>query len=288
MHLVIADSGVGGLTVCAGIEKALRESGRGARLTYVNAWPEQGRGYNDLPDMAARARRFDTALRRMADMAPDRIVIACNTLSIVYEHTAFGASASVPVQGIVDAGVDLFERALALRPLSSIVLLGTRTTIQSGVHRERLLRASVAPDRVAAASCHGLAAAIERDPDGADTAALIATCAAGASEAARPGEPLLAGLCCTHYGLIADRLGPAIAERSGRETVTLDPNAELASGVAAGVPAAATPGDTISVEMVSKVSLGDDQRRKVAALIAHVSPATADALRQYRHDPGLF
>src|SRR5512146_1850452 len=147
MHLIVTDSGLGGLAICAELEKALRQStpdkAGPVRLTYFNAWPEQASGYNDLADVASRARVFDLALRSMAALGPDRIVIACNTLSIVYEHTAFRRTGNVPVVGIVNAGVEMFHEALADDPASSIVLFGTRTTIESGRHRAGLLERGI-------------------------------------------------------------------------------------------------------------------------------------------------
>jgi glutamate racemase len=287
VHLIITDSGLGGLSICAGIERALRESGHGIRITYVNAWPEQGRGYNDLPDVPSRARQFDVALRAMTAMRPDRIVIACNTLSILYEHTAFQSSPPVPVDGIVETGVAMFQRALESAPDSSIVLLGTRTTIESGVHRDRLAQRGIDPARIAGVACHGLAAAIERSPLAADTVSRIEACAEQAVHVAPPGEPLLAGLCCTHYGLIADRLIAAIGAHAGRGVARIDPNAELARDVVSKIRVH-LPGGAPQVEMVSKVSLDDEQRTAVAAAIEPASPATAGALRRYRHVPDLF
>ena len=192
-HIVITDSGLGGLSVCALLEQGLRVAApsRSIRLTYVNAWPFEDRGYNDLPDEAARALVFDAALARMAQMQPDRILIACNTLSILYPITAFSRQPSVPVAGIVDAGVDLFVERLARDTASSIVLLGTKTTIESGVHKARLEQRGIGPRRIAAVSCHGLAGAIERDVDGPRAAELIGECAARAVEAAPRGTTLL-------------------------------------------------------------------------------------------------
>ncbi len=292
VHLVITDSGLGGLSICAAIEAALRAShaAAGVRLTYVNAWPEQGRGYNDLPDMGARARVFDRALQRMAALGPDHILIACNTLSIVYEHTVFRRQPTVPVEGIVDRGVDLFADALSQAPGAGIVLLGTRTTIGSGVHRQRLLLRGIAPERVGAMSCHGLAAAIEQGARTAATAAMIETCAASAAEHAPHGSPLYCGLCCTHYTFVAADIQAALTRTTGRAVTPLDPNARVARDVSARILASGTAGGRagIPVEVISKVSLNDRQRLGMAALVKGTSPATAAALRAYRHVPDFF
>ena len=319
-HIVITDSGLGGLSICALLEQGLRVTGRAGhvRLTYVNAWPFEDRGYNDLPDEAERARVFDAALARMAQMQPDRILIACNTLSVLYPRTAFSLHPAVPVHGIVDAGVDLFVEHLASDPASSIVLLGTRTTIESGVHKARLEQRGVDPQRVAARSCHGLAAAIERDVGGPRTAELISECAARAAAAAPPGSTLFLGLCCTHYGYVAVRLVDAVAGLTSRRVTWLDPNDRMSASLLGGagvlesggsendtgvaVPgvtgkpvewpgnrlARGPSGGTISVELISKVVLSNAARAGIARLVEPISPATAGALLSYAHAPDLF
>lgn len=291
-HLVLTDSGLGGLSVCAHLERALSAS-RGSsdvEITFVNAWPETGRGYNDLSDVAARARVFDRVLRRIADLRPDLLLIACNTLSIVYERTEFFRAPSFPVQGIVDAGVDLFDESLAAAPGSSIVLLGTRTTIESGVHRARLIDRGVSPERIAGVACHGLATAIERGPDSEVTARLLGTCAADAAGAAPQGEPLYVGLCCTHYAMVGERIAAATSCHAARTAVPLDPNARLARDIlprlAGAGPAARAP--RVRVKVISKVALSDDERSGVGELLDPISPATAEALRAYTHLPELF
>jgi glutamate racemase len=303
-RIVVTDSGLGGLSVCAALEQGLRLGGPpgGVRLTYVNAWPFEDRGYNDLPDEAARALVFDGALARMAQMEPDRILIACNTLSILYARTSFSRRPAVSVHGIVEAGVDLFVERLGGDPSASIVLLGTRTTIESGVHRARLEGRGINPGRVAAVSCHGLAGAIERDVDGPRTAELIDACSVRAAEAAPPGATLFLGLCCTHYGYIAVRLVDAVARRTSRRVRALDPNLALTAGLLGDAsffehggradsggagPGARAPG-AVSVEVISKVVLSDTARAGIARLVAPVSPSTAGALLSYSHVPALF
>jgi glutamate racemase len=304
-RIVITDSGLGGLSICAALEKNLREAGlpRAVRLTYVNAWPFEDRGYNDLPDAAARAAVFDRALLRMSAMHPDRILIACNTLSILYPLTEFSRNPPVPVQGIVDAGVDLFAERLRDDPGASIVLTGTKTTIESGVHRVQLVHRGIDPARIAAVSCHGLAAAIEKDVDGAGVVELIDVCASRAAAAAPPGAVLLAGLCCTHYGYVAVRIVDALARKTGRRVRALDPNLRLvgslmaedgffegARGREAGAGQARLGGSQgdVTVKLISKVELDDTARRAVARLIEPVSAVTARALLSYAREPDLF
>ncbi len=288
MHLIVTDSGVGGLSVCAEIERRLREADTPARITYFNAWPSPTAGYNDLPEMTERAATMDRALTGMMALHPDRIVIACNTLSIVYGHTAFSRAARVPVDGIIDAGVALFDDALRRNTASPLVLVGTRTTIESKVHRDRLLALGTDPGRMAAVACHGLAAAIETDPAGERVGALIEECMTRAAEAAASGEPLLLGLCCTHYTYVRGRLQSALADQAGRRVRTLDPNCRLAETVAGRVSAAGATGRGIEISLLSKVELADRKRHMIAQQVESVSPRTAAALLSYTHVPELF
>ena len=294
VHLVLTDSGLGGLAVCAGLERVLRRGARDPRirLTFVNAWPEEGRGYNDFPDPPARARVFDAALSRMDLLAPDAVVVACNTLSILYELTEHRRRRGdvAPVHGIIEAGVRLFAGALREHPAAALVLVGTRTTIESNVHRDRLVSLGVAAERIGAVSCHGLATAIEDGPGSDDTTARITACGRTAAVAAPAGAPLFLGLCCTHYGMVAARLRDALSRASGRAVLALDPNQALVD------ECAALAGCTSGQGEVPDVSVRSSRRcdcRSASVMVSRrsskaVSPVTARALREYVHVPDWF
>ncbi len=292
LHLVITDSGLGGLLICAELERSLRSAvhQRKVRITYFNAWPQEGRGYNALPDMASRASVFDRALDRMAQFQPDRILIACNTLSIIYGVTQFSRSPAVPVLGIIDAGVDLFYDALISDPESPIVLIGTRTTIESAVHRDGLVRRGISPHRIIAVACPGLAAAIETNPSSPAVLRLIEECASQVSAAAFSCDALFCGFCCTHYTYVEHQIRSALERASGRKVRTLDPKDRLMRSL--GAVAAELPdkiaGVPCLVEVISKVKLDQSARRAIAEQVERVSGATAEALLTYEHVPDLF
>jgi glutamate racemase len=291
-HLIITDSGMGGLSICAEIERNLRHSPTGPemRITYFNAWPEEHRGYNDLPDMQSRADVFDRALTCMRKFEPDRLLIACNTLSILYGWTSFARTAAIPVHGIIDPGVELFYEAMHADPRGFLVILGTRTTIESQVHRNRLVQKGIDPERIAGVACHGLAAAIERDPDGPSVVALLERCALKARRVCPTDASFYAALACTHYAYVEGVFKATLERVSGRSVRILDPKQRLLESV---VPASeATTGNpaghNVRVEVISKVKLDDPQRHAVAGKIEPVSVVTAHALLNYRHIPGLF
>ena len=292
LTVVITDSGLGGLLVCADLERRLRRTaGDGAvRLIYVNAWPDALYGYNDLPDLAARAAVFDRALLAMTAFHPDFVLIACNTLSVIYEATAFGRAPVVPVTGILDEGADLFHESLTRDPEGVLALFGTRTTIRSGEHIRRLVQRGVDPRRIIAEPCHGLAAAIDKDPDSAVVPGLVEECVLRVVPSLPAGAPLYAGLACTHYAYIADAFRASLVRHTGAKVEILDPGKRLVDGLTRGLGTRRAPaeGARASVEVVSKIDLPEAQRQAVAGRLKSVSATTARALLEYRRIPDLF
>jgi len=292
LTMVITDSGLGGLLIGAGLEQRLRATaGDGpVRLVYVNAWPDEGHGYNDLPDMSARAEVFDRALAAMMGFRPDLILIACNTLSVVYELTAFSRFPAAPVAGILDEGVALFAEELLRDPTALLALFGTRTTIGSGEHVRRMARRGLDPSRIVAEACHGLAAAIDRDPDAADLPGLVEACVHRIAPKLLPDAPVYAGLACTHYAYVAEAFRAALRRLTGSRVMILDPADRVIGGLVDGLDrrpagAGARP---VHVDVVSKVPLAEAQRTAVARRLEPLSAATAAALLQCQHKPDLF
>ncbi|HVP91505.1 MAG TPA: aspartate/glutamate racemase family protein [Terriglobales bacterium] len=292
LAVAITDSGLGGLLIAAELERRLRgAAGDGpVRLVYVNAWPDARFGYNDLPDMTARAAFFDRALAAMTALRPGLILIACNMLSVVYEATAFRRAPAVPVAGILDEGAALFAEALTRDPAGVLALFGTRTTIGSGEHLRRMAGRGVGPRRVVAEACHGLAAAIDKDPDAPAVAAFVEECVLRAAPRLPAGAPVYAGLACTHYAYAAEAFRASLARATGAKVEVLDPGGRLVDVLARGLAVRhpETGEREVAVEVVSKVELPDPQRRAVARRLDPVSPATARALVEYRRLPELF
>ncbi|OGD14032.1 MAG: hypothetical protein A2V76_00185 [Candidatus Aminicenantes bacterium RBG_16_63_14] len=291
-RIVITDSGLGGLSICADLERRLSADGgdRMIDLVYMNAWPDPGHGYNDLPDAASRAAVLDKALAAMMGFRPGLILIACNTLSVLYELTRFGKAPSVPVAGIIDEGVDLFGQALSRNPRSALVLFGTRSTIESEEHIRRLARRGIDGRRLRGVACHGLAGTIDKDPDSPAVPGLVEECVSRAFADDTFEVTLYAGLVCTHYTFIADIFQRSLARRAGAGVEILEPNEHMVRSLTSGMqgrePGAAGP--AITVKVISKVDLGEAQRQAMARRLEPVSSRTARALARYTRIPGLF
>ena len=143
--ILITDSGLGGISICAEIARELSRKHifEKVNLVYFNAWPEQNRGYNRLKNTAERIYVFDNALQGMMRFKPDFIMIACNTLSVLYHRTEFSRSVDIPVVDIVGFGVDMMVERLQTSSTDQAVILGTVTTIESHVHRDHLVQRGI-------------------------------------------------------------------------------------------------------------------------------------------------
>jgi glutamate racemase len=291
LSIVIADSGMGGLSICADIVSGLeaRRSDRAVSLTYFNAWPEQDRGYNLLPGMAERIRVFDRALTAMLRFHPDRILIACNTLSAIYPHTPFSKQAPVPVVGIIDFGVDLIHAYLSARAESRVIILGTPATIEADTHRARLVERGIDAERIVCQPCDRLAGEIEKDPEGATVRAMIESCIRQAAERVpdRRG-PVATALCCTHYGYSQRVFEAALRSVFEGPITLLNPNKAMSDAMLADFAPPGQKDVRIDLEVVSRIVWSGEKIEAIARLLEATSPLTAGALRKYRHDPDLF
>jgi glutamate racemase len=290
--IVVTDSGLGGLSVAADLAARLPVSGivRSARVVFVNAEPDVAFGYNDMKLEADKARVFDAALAAMeARYKPDLILIACNTLSVVYPGTAHAKRGGTETAEIVGLGADFIHKELAAKPDATALVFATKTTIESGAHKKLLVGKGVPADHVVGEACPRLAGAIERGVASEETAAYVKKFVAEALEK-RPAKtgPIIASLNCTHYGYVKPLWEQAFAAAGYPGVKVLDPNPLMTDLVLKEGGAKRFPSTAVTVEVVSKVPIDEATRKNLGALLRAVSPETADALARYRHDPALF
>ncbi|HEX6160916.1 MAG TPA: aspartate/glutamate racemase family protein, partial [Thermoanaerobaculia bacterium] len=227
MHILITDSGVGGLSVCAYAERFVRTHGfpEPVRLTFANAAPENDYGYNSMPSREVKIETFDRFLRNVtARFAPDFLYVACNTLSVLLPDTPYVAKATIPVKGIVETGADLLVRGLEADPRSVAMIFGTQTTIDAGAYPRLLEARGIEPSRIVSQACPGLADTISEDREGTKTAAEIRGWVGAALQKMQtPGAPVVACLACTHYGYRKDLFAAALAD-AGMTATVINPN----------------------------------------------------------------
>ena len=138
LTVAVTDSGLGGLSVVADAVEKLRSACayRQVDLVFYNALFTAEGGYNSLPGREEKVEIFSRALQGLVEgYAPDIILVACNTLSVLYADTDFAETAQVPVIGIVEDGVNLIAESLESDDTSRVILFGTETTVSEGTHR---------------------------------------------------------------------------------------------------------------------------------------------------------
>src|SRR6266487_4192247 len=227
MHIIITDSGVGGLSVCADSEQIVRTHGfkEPVRLTFANAAPENDYGYNSMPSREVKLQTFDRFLRNVTERyAPNCIYVACNTLSVLLPDTPYFQKAVIPVKGIVKTGVALTLSELEADPRSIAMIFGTQTTIDAGAYPRLLEARGVEASRIISQACPGLADTISEDREGVRTRSEIVRCVGAAIEKMqRTDRPVIACLACTHYGYRKDFFAEAFAD-AGIRAKAINPN----------------------------------------------------------------
>lgn len=288
MHIVITDSGVGGLSVCAYAERFVRMHGvrEPVRLTFANAAPANDYGYNSMPSRDVKLQTFDRFLTNVTKrFAPDSIYVACNTLSVLLPDTPFFQHGRVPVKGIVATGAQLLLRELDANRHSTAILFGTQTTIDAGAYPRLLAAGGVDPARIVSQACPGLADIISEDREGTRTRSAIASWVRAAIEKmpAR-GTPVVAYLACTHYGYRTDLFASAFAEE-GIDAKVINPNERAVDDLFG------NGGDDsreVAVDFVTRYAIPDTTIAALSWFLGDISPRTVAAMKNFVLIPDLF
>ncbi|MBQ7651117.1 MAG: aspartate/glutamate racemase family protein, partial [Victivallales bacterium] len=248
-----------------------------SKVIYMNAYPDKSWGYNDLPDTRSQEELLRKVMMRMEQWRPELCLIACNTLSIIWQHLEKWWCPSFPVRGIIEAAVEQMSEYMESHPESELLVLGTKSTIASNVYPKALIASGIEKSRIHSMPCHRLATLIEQDPSAnavRERIAEYADQAAGLFET-RP-KRLALGFCCTHYGYARDFWQAEFSRRFG-EVDVLNPNEAMVC-----------PGRGVAFEYHSKLELSDGQRRAMAAVFANSASPIAKALQGASAELDLF
>ena len=289
MHIVITDSGVGGLSVVAYAERFVRLHGytEPVRLTFANAAPENDYGYNSMPSREVKIETFDRFLRNVTQrFAPDMIYVACNTLSVLLPDTPYFVKATLPVKGIVETGAALMLAELERDPRSAAIIFGTQTTIDAGTYPRILMQRGVDASRIVSQACPGLADTISEDREGSRTEAEIRRWVQTALEKLGSRDmPVVACLACTHYGYRKDLFASAFAA-AGVEAKVVNPNERAVEDLFGVRPAGLT--QEVDVDFVTRYAIPDVTVAALTYFLEGISPRTVAAMRDFEHVPDLF
>ncbi|MFH0990691.1 MAG: aspartate/glutamate racemase family protein [bacterium] len=291
--ILITDSGLGGLSVCAELEKRLESyrAFRQVRLIFVNALPDASQPYNGMQNKQEQLRVFDDVLTGLnAGFHPDVILIACNTLSVLFPETRFAQSATIPVKSIVEAGARVLAEKVRKNNNSQVIIFGTETTIRSGAYQRLLMAAGVSKDRITVQACHLLESEIQTNPTSDIVSNLIDMYTSEALEKTtnKGMSAYIAGLCCSHYGYSSNMFQQTLKRQLGSDCDLVNPNESMVDSFFESRPIRIWESTAISVEVVSCVRFSPEEVSSISTAVEPVSHKTAVALQGYRFDKNLF
>lgn len=276
-RILICDSGIGGLNIAARFFRP-GATGEDAEILYFNAYPTVNKGFNAIENPRDQEDLFRIVLEAMTPFSPDVCLIACNTLSIIAQRLMRYYKAAFPVQGILDPATEKMASALRGNETFPLLLLGTKTTMDSGFYPQQLIRQGVDKSRIFSLAVPGLATQLESGIDTPEVAKTIAVCAGQAKELLPPGtEKLYLGLCCTHFGFASRIWEREFSAVFKVKPTLLDPD-QWFGGNAAGK----------KFQYVSRIPFFGDGQKTMMQFFSGSAPEISNALATAQSDPGLF
>lgn len=290
--IVITDSGLGGLSVVACLENKMRNSGHFAKikLIFANALFNEKGGYNAVSDRNEKTCIFNDLLKGInKKYNPDLILIACNTLSVIYKETSFAKTSDIQIIGIVGIGVKEIKKALDNETSSKVLIYGTETTIKEDNYRSQLVESGVSNKRIISQPCPQLQQYIENNPNGEDTEMLIMSYVDEALEKAKiKNESIFVSLKCSHFAY-SKKIWLQAFEFLDISTVSIiNPNIQMSEILLKKRYSGRYNKTDIEVKVVSKVKIKDESLKSISAIIKGRSPGVSKALIEYELVPDLF
>jgi glutamate racemase len=163
-------------------------------------------------------------------------------------------------------------------PGSSLLILGTKSTVESGVYARKLIEKGIAPERIKGLGCPGLATLLESDPAAPQVQNDIAVYAEKAAALySVPPEALYGALCCTHFGFAAEIWQKEFMRCFPGFAGLIDPNKLLGTDFTAA---------TFSYH--AKIDFFPGARESMSAYFETAAPPIARALKTAVYNPELF
>jgi len=292
VRIVVTDSGLGGLSVAAELVERLkaRPVFRRAQVVYFNALFDPASGYNRLKQHSEKVHIFEKVLQSIKkNIQPDLLLIACNTLSVIYAETQFARQTKIPVIDILEAGVNLIRRNLNSDPKMKVIIFGTPTTIETGYYRISLLNKGIASHQIVEQACLELVDSLERGWNSSKTRNYVFQYVTEALQKMNdPVSPFYVSLNCTHFGYALKWWEQAFQQLNRSPQAILNPNSDMLGFLQRPALPPQFSRTEITVTVVSKVEISPDMIQSIGELVQLVSPITAEALRLFQLRPELF
>jgi glutamate racemase len=289
MTVVVTDSGLGGISIAAELyaQCQVYQPYDHARIIFFNALFDERGGYQMVDNFDQKVAILNTALDGMLTYTPDLILIACNTLSLLYPYTPFARKALVPVIGIVEIGVDYILQKIGADKEAVVMILATPVTIQDGMHK-RLLAHHLPANRIIEQAYPGLAHAIG---DGAQ-AKILRLIEEYTFQAIQKldtnAQHVYASLQCTHFGYYQQEFEQAFKRHGMKKVEILNPNTAMVNALLPAARRISARPSHVTIEFVSKVRFHEQGMTSLIPFLRAFSEDVVRAFTQYQYNPKLF
>ncbi len=304
MNLVITDSGLGGLSVCAKLMALLKEnagSGNsanpvdGLKISYINAVPANERGYNSMSGKAEQISTFEKILRNTKKLIkPNYIFVACGTLSVLLKDMQFKRDNNSLIEGILPLGFKLLLDSLQQNSQATALIFGTPTTINANTFQDELSQQGIEQSRIITQACPELATQISNDSEGSFVAERIRYWVQQALSqfSADNPRPLLVFLGCTHYAYRESLFRKSFIQEGYSQISILNPNLAAANSLGKivlqdqGTDKSQSTG--ISLEFLTPYAIPQQEIITLSKLLNPISVETAVAFQNAIISPELL
>jgi len=236
MNIVITDSGLGGLSVCAQLIHLLKNysvpenpdpPSCDIKITYVNAVPSNDRGYNTMSGKQEQIETFEKIISNTIRLiSPDNIFVACGTLSVLLNQMTHSGDKIVNIEGIVRIGIQLLMDNMIKIPKAKAIIMATPTTVSNNSFQRELLKKGIAKSQIFAQSCPNLANEISNDPEGSNVEKRIQHWVKKSLQQLRgiTTDHLMIFLGCTHFSYHENMFRTAFINEGFSKLTVLNPN----------------------------------------------------------------
>jgi len=298
--IVVTDSGLGGLSVAARLFNMLKKERvfPTPELIFVNALPETNRGYNTMPDTKLKINTFNRVLEGIEHyFKPSIIAIACNTLSAIADGTKYYRDYQNKIINIIEIAVEMLLRSIYDIREANLIILGTETTILSGVYQNHFIKAGIDKKQLIPTICSGLASAIELDSKSENTKLIIERCISDAFERiVNKQNKSYVLLACTHYGYTANQIYDSFKDKGLTDFELIDLNDYLVAELfertktdrELSSSSKVVSDNEPSIKVFSRCRILPGEIDSIAGLLRYISPETVSALKNYTFKKDLF
>jgi len=304
MHIVITDSGLGGLSVCAQLIHLLKNyslpknsdpTSYNIKITYVNAVPSNDRGYNKMSGKKEQIETFEKIISNTVRLIlPDNIFVACGTLSVLLNKMAHPGDKSVKIEGIVSIGIQLLMNNLKIIPKAKAIIMATPSTVNNNSFQRELQNNGIAKNQIFAQSCPNLANEISNDPEGSKVEKRIKYWVKKSLQQlqGKTTDHLMLLLGCTHYGYHENLFKMAFKNEGFSKLTILNPNFAAAEKLKKYVlndqSINSVLKNSISINFLTPYAIPQQEKITLNKLLTPISPETSQALINAQIVPELL